>query len=88
MAKDEIKYVATFSTKGCPYESTSGGFNEETIPSNYYNVLNGDDDDRKNINFPFIDNLLPDNKWVEDEMVKNDEGTKDEIIIDNDYSLD
>ena len=35
-----------------------------------------------------VEYAFPDNKWVEDEMVKNDEGTKDEIIIDNDYSLD
>ena len=39
-----IERYGAFNTKGCPDELIFGDFNDQPIPSNYYNLLNDDDD--------------------------------------------
>ena len=64
-----------------------GDFNDQPIPSNYYNFLNDDDDDVNNVPGTPVDNVLLDNKVVEDAVVPNYEDINDDIIIDDDDSL-
>ena len=47
--------------KLCPDKLFFGNFNDQLIPSNYYNVLNNDNEDGNNILDTPVDNALPDN---------------------------
>ena len=87
MTEDVIGRYETFNTKGCPDELFLGYFNDQPIPSNYYNILNDDDDYGNNITGTPVDNALLDNELVEDAVVPNDEDINYEIIIDDDDSL-
>ena len=87
MTEGVIEQYDTFNTKGCPDELIFGGFNDQPIPSDYYNIINDDNDDGKNIPGTPIDDALLDNKGVEDIVVPKDEDTNDEIIIYDDGSL-
>ena len=87
MTKDVIELYETFNTKLFPDELIFGYFNDQPIPSNYYNFLNDSDDDGNNITGTPVDNDLPDNEGLEDAVVPNDEYTDDEIIIYYDDSL-
>ena len=49
MSEDVIECYVTFNTKGCPHELVFGAFNDQPIPPDYYNFLNGDDNDENNI---------------------------------------
>ena len=77
----------TFNTKWCPYELGFGYFNDQPIPSNYYNFINDENDDGNNIPINPIEDALPDNEGVEDSVVPNDEDINNEIIIDDDSRL-
>ena len=55
----------------------------QSITSNYYNLPNDDDDDENNIPCTAVDNVIQDNKGVEDAVVPNDEDIYDEIMIDD-----
>ena len=61
MTEDAIEYYDTFNTKGCPYELIFGDFNDQSIPSDYYNLLNDDNDDGNNIPVNLFDDVLLDN---------------------------
>ena len=61
--------------------------NDQPIRSDYYDLLNDDNDDDNNIPGTSIENSLPDNKGVEDEFVPSNEYINDEIIVDDDESL-
>ena len=65
----------------------SGDFNDQPIPSNYYDFLNNDDDNGNNIPFTPIYGFLPYNKGMEDASMQNDEDIDNEIIMDIDDSL-
>ena len=65
----------TFNTKGCPEDLIFGGFNDQHIPSTYYDLTNDYDD-----NGTQIDASLTDNKVVEDAVVPNDENNNDNSI--------
>ena len=82
--KDLIECYYLFNTKVCLDELIFGYFNDQPIPSNYYNFLNYDDDNGNNIPSTPVGDAIPDNKRVEDAVVPNDEDIKDEIMI-NDY---
>ena len=58
MYEDVIEKYETFDTKWCPYEITLGYFNEQTIPSDYYNILNDDNDNGNNISGTPVDDAL------------------------------
>ena len=73
MAEDFIERYLTFNTKGYPEELIFVNFNDQPIPSNYYNFLKDDNDDGNNIPRTPIENALPDNKGVEDSALPNDE---------------
>ena len=66
ITEDVVERYDIFNTKGCPYELLFGDFNDQPIPSDYYNFLNDDDDDGNNIPCTPIDDVLPDNEVVED----------------------
>ena len=87
MAEDVIERYYTFNTKGCLYELIFGNFYDQLIPSDYYNILNDDNDDVNNITGTPVDYALPDNKGVEDAVFPSDEDINDEIIIDYDDRL-
>ena len=61
-----------FNTKGCPEELVYGSFNNQPIPSTYYDSINDCDD-----NGTPIDAALADNKVVEYAVVPNDEDTNE-----------
>ena len=88
MTEYVIEHYGTFKTKGCPDELIFGYFNDQPIPSNYYNFLNDDDAVRNNIPGTPVENALPDNEVVEDAVGPNDEGINDETIVDDNESLD
>ena len=71
-----------------PIKRIFGNINDQTIPSNYYNSLNDDNDDGNNITGTPVNYALLDNKAVEDSIVKNYEDIKNEIIIDDDDRID
>ena len=64
MTEDVIKLYDNFNTKVCPDEIIFGDFNYQSIPSEYYNILNDYDDDGNNIPGAPIDNTLLHNKGV------------------------
>ena len=61
MTEDLIEHYDTFNTKVCPDELMFGDFNDQSIPSDYYNFLNNYDDDGNNIPGTPIDVALPEN---------------------------
>ena len=83
MTKDDIERYGTFNTKGWPGELIFDDFDDQSIPSNYHNLLNDDDNNGNIIPGSPVDDDLPDNKGVEDAVVKNDEDINDEIILDD-----
>ena len=87
MVEDVIERYDTFNTKGFPDELILGEFNDQPIPSDYYNFLNDANDDGNNIPVTPVNNYLPDNKRAEDAVMKNDEGINYEEIIDEDDRL-
>ena len=64
MTEGVIELYDTFNTKLCPDELIFGGFNEQPIPSDYYNFLNDDNDNGNNIPKNPIDYTLSDNEGV------------------------
>ena len=83
-----IQRYDTFFITGCRDEVSFGYFNDQIIPSNYYDFLNDDDsDDGNNITVTSVDNSLPDNKVLEYAAMTNDKYINSEIIIDDDESL-
>ena len=60
MTEGVIERYETFNTKRCPDKLIFGNFNDQPIPSNYYNFLNYDDDDGNNIPGNTIDGALTD----------------------------
>ena len=77
MIEDVLERYATYNTKGFPDELISGGFNDKTIPSYYYNILNNEDYKGNNILGTPVENDLLDNKEREDPVVPNDEHIDD-----------
>ena len=73
MIEDMIERYFKFNTKICTYKLIFGNFNDETIPPNYYNLLNDDDGDGNNSPDTPVDDSLPDNEGVDYEFVTNDE---------------
>ena len=67
--------------------SSLSNFNDQPVPSNYYNFLTDDNENSNNITVTTIDNFLPDNKELEDESVPNDDYIDDEIRFGDDDSL-
>ena len=59
MNGDSIEHYETFKTKGCPDEQIFGYFNDQPIPSYYYNFLNYDNNyGNNNPGTPIDDDLL------------------------------
>ena len=86
MNEDLIECYETFNTKGYPDELIFENFNDQPIPSNYYNFLNDDYDNGNNIPGTPVDDDLQDNKVLENEAVQNDEDINDKIVI-YDYDI-
>ena len=78
MTEDDIEQYDAFNTKGCPEDLIFGDFNDQPIPSTYYDLTNDYDNDGTQ-----IDAYLTDNKGVEDAVVPNDE-KKDEDSLASD----
>ena len=57
MTEDVIESYDTFNTKGCRDKLIFGAFNDQPIPSNYYNFLNDDNNDGNNIPVNPVDNF-------------------------------
>ena len=81
-----IKLYDTYNTKGFQDELIFGNFNDQPIPSDYYNLLNNDNNYGNNIPVTPVDDTLPDNEGVKYSDVQNDEDINDEIIFDDDES--
>ena len=75
MTEDVIEQYDIFNTKGCPEDLIFGYFNDQSIPSNYSDLKNDDDDDGTQ-----IDSALKENEGVEDSVVPNDENKNDESL--------
>ena len=58
MTGNAIEHYETFSTKGCPDELVFVYFQNQPIPSDYYNFLNDDDEDDNNITGITVDDVL------------------------------
>ena len=76
MTEDGIEEYIEFNTKGYPEDLVFGDFNDQPIPSKYYDLTNDYDH-----NITQIDADLTDNEGVEDSVVPNNENN-------NKYSLD
>ena len=87
MTEDVIEYYDTFNTKGCLNKITSGEFNDQPIPYNYYNLLNDEYGDGNNIPDTPVDNSLLENEGVEDAVMPNYGDINNEITIDENDSL-
>ena len=61
MTKYLIEQCETFNTKVCTDELIFGNFNDQPIPSNYYNFQNDDDDNGNNVTGNPVGYDLPDN---------------------------
>ena len=83
-----IQRYDTFFITVCRDEVSFGYFNDQIIPSNYYDFLNDANVDGNNITGATVDYALPNNKGVEYAVVQNDEDIEYEIIIDDYDSLD
>ena len=90
MTENAIERYDKFNAEVCPFELFFGDFNDQPIPSNYYNLLNYDDegDDGNNIHGNSVDDCLMENQVVEDAIVSDNEDINNEIIIDDDDILD
>ena len=66
MTEDVIECYGNFNTKGCPDEHIFGDFYDQTIPLDYYDFLNDDDDNDNNIPGTPVEDFLLDDKVVED----------------------
>ena len=87
ITEDTIERYETFNTRGCPDKLIFGDFNDQPIPSNYYNFLNDGDDDGNNIpGTPVYYDLLY-NEGVEYSFIPNDKYIKNGIIIGDDDRL-
>ena len=64
MTEDVIERYDTFNTKGCPDELFFGYFNDQLIPSNYYNLLNDENDNGNNIPSNPVEYSLLENEGV------------------------
>ena len=62
MTEDLIELYETFNTKLCLDELIFGNFNDQPIPSDYYNLLNDDSDNGNNIPGTPVDGTLPGGK--------------------------
>ena len=79
-----IEQYDTFKKKGFTSELIFGGFNDQPILSDFYNLLNDDNDDGNNVSGIPVDYDLPDNEGAEYLAIPNDEDIIDEKIIDDD----
>ena len=61
MPEDVIEWYDTFNTKGCPEDLIFGEFNDQPIPSTYFDLTNNYDNNVNQINA-----ALTDNEGVED----------------------
>ena len=77
MNKDVIGLYDTFNTKVFPNELIFGDFNYQPIPSNYYNLLNDDDEDGNNVPSNTVEDDIPENKGVEYSVIPNNEDIND-----------
>ena len=75
------------TTKDVYTNSSLEIFNDQPIPSDYYDILKDDDENGNNIPVTPVYNALPENEGGEDEVVPNDEDINDKIIFDDYDSL-
>ena len=73
MIENVIEGYDTLKTKGLPRKLFFGDFNEQTIPPNYYNFLNDDNDNDNNIFGTRVYDDLLENEGLEDVVMVNDE---------------
>ena len=80
-----IERYDNFNTKGFPDELHFGGIHGQTIPPDYYDLLNDNDDYNNNIPGTPVENFFPLNKGAEDAVITNapDVDANDEDIYDN-----
>ena len=71
MTEGVIERYDTFTTKGFLYELHFGGFRDQPIPLDYYDLLNDKDDYNNNIHVTPVDNFFPLNKGVEVAVITN-----------------
>ena len=89
-----IKLYDNFNTKGCPDEILFDDFYDHLTPPDYYDFLNDNDENDNNNPGTSVDDVLPENKGVEYEVVPNapdadanDEEIDDDTLIDDADSL-
>ena len=75
MVEDVIELYDNFDTKGCPEDLIFGRFNNQPIPSTYYDITNDYDDKGTPIYAS-----LAENKEVENEVVPNDENNNNDSL--------
>ena len=85
MTEGVIEQYNTFNTKIFLYELHFGGFHDQPIPPDYYDLLNDNDDYKNNIPGTPVENFFPLNKGAEDAVIPNapDVDANDEDIYDN-----
>ena len=69
------------------YELIFGGFKDQPILPDYYNLLNDNNEDGNNIHGTHADDVFLENEGVEEAVVQNDKEIYNDIIIDDDDSL-
>ena len=75
MTEDFIELYETFNTKGCTEDLIIGDFNDQPIPSTYFDLT-----DDYDYNGNQIDAALMYNKRVEDAVVPNDEKNDEDSL--------
>ena len=60
--EDVIEHYGNLKTKRCPDELLFGDFHDQPIPPDYYDLLNDDDENGKNITGNTVDDVLTENK--------------------------
>ena len=87
MNKDVFEWYDTFIIEECTYELKIRDFKDQPIPFEYYNFINDDNDNVKNIPSNYVGDALPDNELMEYAVVPNDEDINYEKIMDVGNSL-
>ena len=94
MTEGGIEQYDTFNTKRFLYELHFGGFHDQPIPPDCYDLLNDNDDYNNNIPGTPVDNFFSLKKGVEDAVMQdapdsdaNDKDIYDNKIIGDDNSL-
>ena len=87
MKKDVIEKYDTFTSQGFPNELIFGYFNDQPIPSDYYNLRNDNNEYGNNVPGTPVEYVLPNHEGLEYPVVPNFKINEEIIIMYDDDRL-